>query len=580
MHQNLTSLFASLPAQPPVDRPAVRAAARERAMPAPPGQDQGRPHEFKLPSEPRERARAPERPRQRSDEPRARETAPRRDDPPRRSDPPRGEGRTQDGEPPHRHDAPSVRGADEPPRRTDAPGAKHDEAGSGKAQAASEAADVTASDPTAPTPAGQAGAVPAVIPETLLTIEVPAPTVASSEAALGGASDPEEAPSVGETGLHKACDSGGAAIADSAASTTEDATTDIVEGSASNPEEEVPSADESEDSAAEEAATLDSGALPVNVAPQAEQVQPTASAEQASASGAAGQAQAAGSPEQASAMAAATGAAAAVPATATGQAATAAEVPSVAIQGVEAAGAKETSAQEKHLSLHERAEILKARAETAKGALGEAAAHEAGGAAKTSAKADQALPTAFEATVSDSQGSSLAGPGASGSATASPSAPAAQASATPNVPLRVVAEVPLGAVPVEIGLKSLAGVNHFEIRLDPAELGRIEVRLEIDEDGGVKAHLTVDRVETLALLQRDARSLERAFEQAGLKPTDGSVDLTLRDGQGQGRQEQSGEQRRDGSRGPDSRLEDAEPLRNEAPPRRLWRGAAGVDVRI
>jgi flagellar hook-length control protein FliK len=144
----------------------------------------------------------------------------------------------------------------------------------------------------------------------------------------------------------------------------------------------------------------------------------------------------------------------------------------------------------------------------------------------------------------------------------------------------VVAEVPLGAVPVEIGLKSLAGVNHFEIRLDPAELGRIEVRLDIDEDGGVKAHLTVDRVETLALLQRDARSLERAFEQAGLKPTDGSVDVTLRDGQGQGRHEQSGEQRRDGARGPDSRLEDAEPLRNEAPPRRLWRGAAGVDVRI
>jgi flagellar hook-length control protein FliK len=141
--------------------------------------------------------------------------------------------------------------------------------------------------------------------------------------------------------------------------------------------------------------------------------------------------------------------------------------------------------------------------------------------------------------------------------------------------------VPLGAVPVEIGLKSLAGVNHFEIRLDPAELGRIEVRLEIDEDGGVKAHLTVDKVETLALLQRDSRNLERAFEQAGLKPTDGSVDLSLRDpGQGQGRQESGGEQRREGARGPDRPRDEVEAIVAEVQPRRLWRGTAGIDVRI
>ncbi len=150
------------------------------------------------------------------------------------------------------------------------------------------------------------------------------------------------------------------------------------------------------------------------------------------------------------------------------------------------------------------------------------------------------------------------------------------------MPIRVTAEVPLGAVPVEIGLKSLAGVNHFEIRLDPAELGRIEVRLDIDEDGGVKAHLTVDRVETLALLQRDARSLERAFEQAGLKPTDGSVDLSLRDGShGQGRHENGGEPRREStSRTPEGSRDKADAVPAEARPARWWRGAAGVDVRI
>jgi flagellar hook-length control protein FliK len=120
-------------------------------------------------------------------------------------------------------------------------------------------------------------------------------------------------------------------------------------------------------------------------------------------------------------------------------------------------------------------------------------------------------------------------------ATSLPGAAAGSTRASPHAapviekPHPVTPPVPLGAVPIEIGLKSLAGLNRFEIRLDPAELGRIDVQLEIGDGGEVKAHLTVDRVETLALLQRDARTLERAFEQAGLKPSEGGIDLTLRD---------------------------------------------------
>lgn len=88
---------------------------------------------------------------------------------------------------------------------------------------------------------------------------------------------------------------------------------------------------------------------------------------------------------------------------------------------------------------------------------------------------------------------------------------------------------PLHVVPVEIGLRALAGSKRFDIRLDPPELGRVDVNLEISDKGEVSAKLVVDRVETLHLLQRDARTLERAFEQAGLKPSDGGVDISLRD---------------------------------------------------
>jgi flagellar hook-length control protein FliK len=160
---------------------------------------------------------------------------------------------------------------------------------------------------------------------------------------------------------------------------------------------------------------------------------------------------------------------------------------------------------------------------------------------------------------------------------------AAAAVPAPPAHLPIVHQVPIGAVPVEIGLKSLAGTNRFEIRLDPEELGRIDVRLDIDESGGVKAHLVVDRVETLALLQRDAKTLERAFEQAGLKPSEGGVDLSLRDPSSDGRQ--NGESREERPRpGPGAREDAAAGARADAPALRpvyrAWRGSAGIDLRI
>ncbi len=70
--------------------------------------------------------------------------------------------------------------------------------------------------------------------------------------------------------------------------------------------------------------------------------------------------------------------------------------------------------------------------------------------------------------------------------------------------------VPLGAVPMTIGLRALSGSNNFEIRLDPKDLGRIEVNLAIDTGTNtVQATLMVDRPETLALLQRDAEACSR-----------------------------------------------------------------------
>ena len=165
-------------------------------------------------------------------------------------------------------------------------------------------------------------------------------------------------------------------------------------------------------------------------------------------------------------------------------------------------------------------------------------------------------------------------------APATPTARASEAAATasPAAPAPAPAPVPLGAVPMTIGLRSLAGTNTFEIRLDPKELGRIEVNLAIDKDtGAVQATLVVDRPETLALLQRDAGSLQQALSQAGLDAPDGSISLSLRgDGQsgaGSGRQESGaqGQARRD-------TLTDTQPIPS-AVPLRLY-GGRGLDIRI
>ncbi len=61
----------------------------------------------------------------------------------------------------------------------------------------------------------------------------------------------------------------------------------------------------------------------------------------------------------------------------------------------------------------------------------------------------------------------------------------------------------------------------FALRLDPPELGRVDVSLKLHEGGRVEAVIRTEHSHTLDLLQRDVRVLERAFHQLGLKPEGG-----------------------------------------------------------
>lgn len=150
---------------------------------------------------------------------------------------------------------------------------------------------------------------------------------------------------------------------------------------------------------------------------------------------------------------------------------------------------------------------------------------------------------------------------------AEPPNPAALANATPTQLQQAVAPVahtaaasrsrPVPLEPEALGLAisrhAAEGENVFDISLTPDELGRIDVRLQIGEDGRISAHIQADRPETLSLLQRDRTELARALGQQGMNADQSSLQFSLRDGQagqqGQAQDNGQGQARRQRGRG-------------------------------
>jgi flagellar hook-length control protein FliK len=107
--------------------------------------------------------------------------------------------------------------------------------------------------------------------------------------------------------------------------------------------------------------------------------------------------------------------------------------------------------------------------------------------------------------------------------------PAAAAVDSLSVTVATGAPVPLNGLALEIAASVRSGKSRFEIRLDPADLGRIDVRIDVDRNGQVTSHLRVERPETLSMLRQDAPQLQRALDDAGFKTGDGGLQFSLRD---------------------------------------------------
>ncbi len=201
--------------------------------------------------------------------------------------------------------------------------------------------------------------------------------------------------------------------------------------------------------------------------------------------------------------------------------------------------------------------LLGTKATADKNAMPAVQTAEARSAAAATASIPPALDDGAPLLGSGQQAPAIAGPagqaaGLQGTMATTASAPGARSTPVPAAAPEQIA--------VQITKAIGAGKDQVSIRLHPAELGRVDVRLEMSEDGHLRAMITAERSETLELLQRDMRSLERALQQAGLKTDSGSLSFSLR---GEGGQQQSSGQ--DSGRGTGRQDPDAPALPEGAP---------------
>ena len=69
--------------------------------------------------------------------------------------------------------------------------------------------------------------------------------------------------------------------------------------------------------------------------------------------------------------------------------------------------------------------------------------------------------------------------------------------------------------------------HRFEVRLDPAELGRVDVRIEVGADKKVHAVFAAHDSAALSDLMRGSKTLEKALGEAGIDIADGGLKFEL-----------------------------------------------------
>jgi len=78
------------------------------------------------------------------------------------------------------------------------------------------------------------------------------------------------------------------------------------------------------------------------------------------------------------------------------------------------------------------------------------------------------------------------------------------------------------------------GREHMRVRLDPKELGQLDVRLSFEKDGALRAIITASTSASNDLLRQELPTLVRNLSEAGVRMDEGSLRFELQSGSGGG----------------------------------------------
>ena len=91
----------------------------------------------------------------------------------------------------------------------------------------------------------------------------------------------------------------------------------------------------------------------------------------------------------------------------------------------------------------------------------------------------------------------------------------------------VAGQSPSDQVSVALHRAGVDKASSVTIALNPAELGKVEVKLDFSKDGSVQASIVAERADTLQMLKNDHQGLSQALNNAGLSTDASSLNFSL-----------------------------------------------------
>lgn len=108
---------------------------------------------------------------------------------------------------------------------------------------------------------------------------------------------------------------------------------------------------------------------------------------------------------------------------------------------------------------------------------------------------------------------------------------AARSTATPQAQTASASAAQVGPATMQVATRFIerfdGRAQRFEVRLDPAELGRVDIRIEVGADKKVHAVLAAHDSAALSDLMRGSKALEKALGDAGIDIADGGLKFEL-----------------------------------------------------